>query len=82
MARRVEIEGTGFKTASITIDGVDVSQYVVAYDLQQKADLPPVLTLHLRGGTIYRGEASVVLLLPEGLHEALTALGWVPPDGG
>lgn len=67
----------------ILIDGTDIAQGVTELDLSMRLNEVPTVTLDLKLIDVTElGSIEAEVMLGAGVHDALVALGWTPPEAG
>lgn len=73
----VKIENYGGPLTKVTVNGLDISNCTTSYNLDQRANDLPHLTIALQMPITFEGAAEVAI--PDQTRAALIALGWTAP---
>ncbi|MFD5675602.1 hypothetical protein [Streptomyces sp. NPDC127040] len=77
---QVEIHSAGPHSYRVLVDGADIAKGLVGLTLRMGVDQVPSLELDLQLVDVAGlGPVEAEVVLGEGAHEALVALGWTPP---
>ncbi|MFD4912841.1 hypothetical protein ACFWNR_06415 [Streptomyces virginiae] len=78
---QVEIHPDSLDRCRVLVDGVDIARGLVGLHLRMGVGEIPQLDLDLKVIDVTRlGSVETEVALGAGVHEALVALGWTPPE--
>jgi hypothetical protein len=79
--RQVEIQQHGPCGYRVLVDGTDIARHLDSLTFSVQTGLPPTLRLEIGMVDVTTlGSVETEVVLAAGAHEALVALGWMPPD--